>query len=337
MNKSPLTADLELGRNVKLKRYLAGVPFSHARALTSAERRELLHRLLRPIAVSLVVVVLSYCALGYLDRLGAFAVVVLLQALWILAFVSRIFPYFVALRENCVHVYLGKLADIGTGEIVRKHFLKHYPEFTKEVGRSVEVLSVGNSQRLWKVEGYRAKTELTTVVPTFLATLPDVDETTPRNLTTPEILELRSRLRHEHGTYISLPLLIYLGCMLPQGGKPPLSHAILVVDIAASLILLLFTAFRLRKAWPAIRVLRNDLREGTVRNGQLASGLPWVARGEPAAWRSSSLAKHKSLTSVIPMLGGDKPRVRLEAPLLDSPAPTIEAAESEASSSRAHL
>lgn len=221
-------------------------------------------------------------------------IVLLVICAWLLAIlVSWSYPYVISLRDGQLHVYLGPLRELESPDLVQAFYRDEAP-FQNFLGLTVEILAIGNGDRIWQFEGVPADEQLASVRSVRVAVIPDMDESASRRLTPAERSELKRHilgfcLSSVASVAVSFIALSVAGLMsfwvffslLEYGVNIIALFAVLIADVALVLCLRKVLAHRLHFA----RTLSKDLKSGTVEGGQLRSGTPWVTSGLPAPWR----------------------------------------------------
>ena len=274
---------------VELRRYLAGIPFSHRRELSPSERRELWART-RPyllyggtfLVVSLFILVAFWKALGFGAWFG-FATFFSMPA----ACLYWMWPFVQALRANQIDVYIGRMHQLTNFDVALDHYLKS-EAVKSNVNRYVELHAVGNGDRIWKLEGVENDETLSAVRSIRVALVPDHDERGERPLTDEERAELLLRARDlARPAPILATALVTLIICLSIGGIL-IETALGFTGPVVLALWLLSTYLALKpyaQRWQFGRHALKDRRIGKVTDGVLPSGLPWVVNGEPARWR----------------------------------------------------
>lgn len=295
------TAEEVVVQPFEMRRYLAGVPYSHERPLSTDERTQIWRRLRSPGLLALGTSMLAgtltfqFAREPILVGLGVLGMV-LVPLLVVIAYR----PYLMALLHNRLQVFIGVLQPISGGDLVQQHFHKIHPNFAAELNRMVEVLAVGDGRRLWKLEGVEVRSELTQVREVRHAVLPDVPESGERELLPAERMELRRRLLHEVSpiTYLVITCVVIT---LFLATNPRLRAGTYLPQLVPVLIMLV------GRNWPKsiaiMRGLLTSLRRGTVTDGRLASGWVWSVNGQPAAWRLSTTSASSGLSDVLAEAG----------------------------------
>jgi hypothetical protein len=281
----------EGGLRVELRRYLAGIPHSHRRALTPEERRAI-RRIIVPyiligvffIGLSAGVFVLSVAksAVFFAYLMGA----LLLTVPGWCAFWT--WPFVQALRADALDVYIGPLRRLTGFDAAHDHYLRR-PEVEAWVDRYVELHAVGDGERIWRLEGVENGEALSEVRSVRVALVPDQDERGERPLTPEEKREisLRARdLRRWPPILAAVAAALFVGWFLSGAGSDVGSDIPRWVGLAGGLVIFARYTLPLLSRWRFGGQLRRDQRTGTVRDGRLASGTPWVVDGEPARWRT---------------------------------------------------
>lgn len=279
--ESILPADIE--SKIELRRYLAGVPYSHRRLLSQEETKALRREM--SVGYGLLALI-SCCQIAFLVAGSAWFGAVLLAgpSLMVACYYA---PHWRSLKSGKVHAYIGRLQDLRSSDAVQKH-LARAPGFSANIDRHVEVLALGDGSRLWRVEGLSVGHLLASVEPIEIAIIPDMDEHQARPLTYPERKEIELRIREFLSFKVVWRVVVdniwkavgaTFACVLC------LHNFALNIFLGCLLICFLGELTRqIPKICAAFR-LRSDLRTGIVKDGRLASGTPWVTNGEPAAWR----------------------------------------------------
>ncbi|MGV3617660.1 MAG: hypothetical protein ACO1SV_20230 [Fimbriimonas sp.] len=274
---------------VELRRFLAGIPFSHLRELSPQERSDLKRQALPYHIVGGLGAGLSVLFSFFLGTEAA-PLWTLMIALGISAFLFCLYwvlPFWQALRKNQAYVYIGRMNDLVNFDVAQDHYRRTAP-LEPYVNRYIELTAIGKGDRIWRLEGIPNDETLSGVRSMWLALVPDHDERGERPLTKEEVAELRIRA----ADFMRIPPMIVSGVAgaiaamivyrILEVVVPLLAFPIsLVLWIAASY--LVWTPYLRR--WRFGKLLRGDMRVGKVRDGILASGLPWVVNGEPARWR----------------------------------------------------
>jgi hypothetical protein len=277
---------------VELRRFLGGVPFSHEREITPAERGELRKETVPYIALGVLFLVLSIVAfvgtwLGgtVMVPLGvtigiALASVPLCSYFWVR-------PLLQSLRSGLISVYLGRLSDIAAFDATQAHY-KGQSQIGEHLNRYVEILAIGETDRIWRFEGIPHHDALAAVRPVRVAMIPDRDERGERRLTREEVRELRLRASEfrKVGPFLlqeAMATFVAGGFYIFTFGFPGPWSAWGGLAVLGLLNVLIWGPYlrRLRFAVTAMR----DAKAGVVRDGWLPSDMPWVIGGEPARWR----------------------------------------------------
>lgn len=109
-----------------------------------------------------------------------------------------------------------------------------------------------------------------------------------RKLSAAEEEELRRLIR----TYRNLDGAAWVPMLVvPLGGFIVLPWVLDLAQVAVLCLMILallclFVVPRWQTWWAFSRRLKRDLKDGVITNGNLWSGMPWLVRGEPAAWRT---------------------------------------------------
>lgn len=275
---------------VELRRFLAGIPFSHTRELTPEERKQLKRKRLPYLIVGGgAIVVAGLSVLGLSSAAAPMAVLFLVMMAITLGLCTYwAWPFFQALRKNLAYVYIGRMHDLVNFDVAQSHYRAHEREVETYVNRYIELVAVGKGDRIWHLEGIDNDETLAGVQSIWLALVPDHDERGERPLTKEEISELRIRSREfvqitpflVSGIAASLIVLAVIGIIQALASFLVVPLGFLLWVATAYLI---WTPYA--KRWKFGQMLRKDARKGTVRDGILSSGLPWVVNGEPARWR----------------------------------------------------
>lgn len=274
---------------VELRAFLAGVPYSHDRDLTPSERKDLTRAITPYMGLTALFLILSFLLLVltdpiYMVMVGVIAAALLSVPAFCLYWTR---PYRQALRSGKISLYIGRMSDVASFDVAQAHFRRH-PEMDANRGRYIELLAIGARQQVWRLEGIDGGERLSGVRPMWLALVPDLDERGERPLTNEEKRELGIRmldfLRVEQFLF-SLGGAGFFACIAMIAALPARSPVL--TGVIAALLLgvvgtILMPWFRRLKF--SLHLL-NDMKAGIVRDGSLASGLPWVVRGEPAQWR----------------------------------------------------
>lgn len=278
----------EPGSRVVLKRYLAGIPYSHRRPLTPIERRWIWSKVLPYVCLGVGFILIGVLLLiwGVANKspfLGLFAFLGLVYSAGLCA--KWAWPFLQSLRAGVVDVYIGPLHRLDRFDAAHDYYLAE-EEVSEYVQRYVELLAVGKGERIWRLEGVENDEKMAAVRSVYVATIPDVDEIGERPLTPQESEELRLRAREFRRTLPFLAggtsLLSVLAMLLTVTQEIPRAGAVVWALVLAAAIVGLQP---LIKRFRFGTILLRDRKQGTVTDGNLSSGLPWVVRGEPARWR----------------------------------------------------
>ncbi|MGV3617659.1 MAG: hypothetical protein ACO1SV_20225 [Fimbriimonas sp.] len=290
---------------VELKRFLCGVPFSHVRDITPEERKELIRELVPHGGLAVVSLLAMIVFVAQAIRAGGgFHPVVwsltggILTAVLVFCH-SRARDHLATLRSGKVSVYIGRMNDLEVFDRATEHFQANH-EAGEHFDRYVEILAIGGGDRLWRLEGISDLGALRKVRPIDLALIPDRDERGARPLSEEEREELRLRAADFHGFgvfvaknlfawYLMLQAVKFLQLFIPTVIWPVATLAFLGIAFA------IWVPYVKRRRFA--RMLREDAEAGIVRDGALASGLPWVVDGEPARWRLGRAAGSGSAVS----------------------------------------
>lgn len=274
---------------VELRRFLGGVPFSHIRDITSAERKTLTMEVLPYGLLSLLLLGGTiWGAVAVASSLGLVLTLVAFLALPIVYCVSWAWPHLQTLRTGQIYVYIGRMNDLTAFDVVQAHY-REKRETAQHMDRYIEILATGRGDRLWRLEGITNHGALKGVRSRWLALVPDQDENGRRTLTPEETKELRLRARDfvTIGPFLGKQIVGIFGAI--QGAQ---ILKLMFSEIPSMPTLYVLLALITLCVWvPYVkrlsfaRTLRNDARTGVVENGSLNSGMPWVIGGEPARWR----------------------------------------------------
>lgn len=202
--------------------------------------------------------------------------------------VYRVWPQIQTLRSGRLHVYIGPLRDLAAFDAIHDLFRMHH-SVGEHLNRYVEVLALGDGDRIWRVEGEDVKGPVRNVRSVRLALLPDLDESGTRALTREERDELALRISDfkRKGNFVREALLSTLmaypaanavGIFLPR-----LKDAVAILTLVVAMYVVWKPYVKRRKF---AKVLQADLNAGFVQGGSLSSQLPWVVNGAPARWRT---------------------------------------------------
>lgn len=275
---------------VELRRFLGGIPFSHSRELVASEREQLRQKLMPYLATGIGAILIgigSCFGLGTAQApLAVLFIVMMSITLGLCTYWA--WPFIQALRNGLAYIYIGRMHDLVNFDVAQSHYRSKEKEVEDHLNRYIELVAVGKGDRIWHLEGISNDETLAGVGSIWLALVPDHDERGERPLTNEEIGELRLRSREfVHVTPFLVSGLAAALVVLAVIGIIQVLAAFLVVPLAA--LLWAATAYLIwspyAKRWHFGQMLRRDARAGTVKDGILKSGLPWVVRGEPARWR----------------------------------------------------
>lgn len=275
---------------VELRRFLAGIPFSHTRELSPEERGRLRRKLLPYLATgggAIVVGLLSI--LGLSTAAAPMAILFIVMMAITLALCGYwAWPFIQALRSDLAYVYIGRMNDLVNFDVAQSHYRSREKDVEVYVNRYIELVAVGKGDRIWHLEGISNDETLAGVRSIWLALVPDHDERGERPLTKEEIAELRLRSREfvqiapflVSGVAATFIILAVIGILQVLASYLVVPLGILLWGATAYLIWSPYA-----KRWKFGQMMRKDARNGKVRDGILPSGLPWVVKGEPARWR----------------------------------------------------
>jgi hypothetical protein len=274
---------------VELKRYLGGVPFSHIRQVTREERKAIWKEILPYGLLALIFLtgIVWILVLAVRDPvIASFAGILALVPAYCLYWA---WPHLRTLRSGEVFVYIGQMQNVAAFDVAQEHYQRNY-EMRQHLNRYIEILATGKGDRIWRLEGLPNNGSLRGVGAIQLALIPDHDEQGVRLLTAEEREELRLRARgflrvqgfltkNLVALWGVLTLVRVVGQLVPELSRGWFLS--IMVAVIASVIV--WSPYL--KRWKFARMLKHDARAGTVEDGTLYSGLPWVVRGEPARWR----------------------------------------------------
>ncbi len=273
---------------VELRRYLAGIPFSHRREMSEDEVRQI-RRQVRPyLACSLVFGVLAavFVTLSRTEMGGFGYFMALVFGIVPVCCLGWAAPFLRALRQRVLDVYIGPMNALTSFDVAQSYYLKQR-DMAANVGRYVELLAIGGGDRIWKLEGVGNDETVAGVRSVYVALVPDHDERGRRPLTPEERKELRVRSRDfmQIGPVLLATLATALTVAIFYGVAREVGYGNLAVAFLVFLVGLYYATADFRKRWAFGNLLLKEERAGIVENGILPSGLPWVVSGQPARWR----------------------------------------------------
>jgi hypothetical protein len=275
---------------VVLRRYLAGVPYSHRREMAPVERRMIWAQILPYVCAGsglflsgLVLLILG--ALNESTFLGWMAFLGLGISAGFCA--QWAWPFIQALRARVLDVYIGPLYRLDGFDAAHDLYLQN-DEVSNYLQRYVELLAVGNGERIWQLEGVGNDEKMASVRSVLVATVPDVQENGRRPLTREEKEELLLRARELRriapfaaGGFFLLSTLAFLAAITASLPQPYTAGILCALGLVSAVLGVRPLVARYRFGTTILR----DRKRGEVIDGTLPSGLPWVVKGEPARWR----------------------------------------------------
>lgn len=293
-------------RHAEWKRFLGGIPYSHARGLEPEERQALRREALRYEWVSLASVVLAgVVATAVYADFPIFAFVIALVPVVVIGYcLAWVRPFWQTLRSRQIHLYVGHPSALPEFDEIQ-NFYRGNLGLEKGLNQRIEILAIGNGDRAWRLNDVPNDERLAGIRPIAVALLPNDLDPNRRTLTPEEVTELRNRAR-EVGRFGAHAVYVLVGACVAVALFP--DRLGFAGPMATPLAFILWIVFNLPLAVPLYRrqltrrLLLQDAEAGTVEDGRLSSGLLWIRRGWPARWRTGHPGE---MSEGISVLGAD--------------------------------